>query len=519
MKNTRRFPSKYLFFLCALVVVACFHATASGQEPDQAQIGVQNQTNAFFKLAVDPLAKVLFYPLGGQQGIPLIVLTLFAGGVFFTLRLGFVNVLLFRHAFAVVRGRFGEGKHGELTHFQALTSALAGTVGLGNIAGVAVAISAGGPGAIFWMWMTAFLGMSLKFSSCALAHKYRRVSSDDHVVGGPMVYLKEGIGQSFPRLAWLGASLGTLFAILTICAALGAGNMFQMHQTYAAISSTFELHEHVGARLVVAIVLSCFLAVVIIGGIKRIGKITARMVPIMCLGYVGLCFCVLLANFTELPSCLISIVTEAFSLKAGFGGMMGVAILGIKRAAFSNEAGLGSAAIMHATAKTDEPIRQGAVAMLGPFVDTIVVCTMTALVILVTDSGISVGEEVEGITLTARAFASVSPVLPFVLTAFVCVFAYSSIVSWCYYGEISAEFLFGKAVIIPYRIVFVLIALFGPFLELARVIDLSDMLLLSMAFPNIVGMILISGKLVSSKNAYIKSLSSGDVAPEIMRGQ
>ncbi len=446
------------------------------------------------------------------RSIPVIVCVLFLGGFFFTLRYRFINLRLFRHSIDVIRGRYDKPDHeGEVSHFRALTSALSATVGLGNISGVAVAISMGGAGAVFWMWFTAIFGMSLKFSSCTLAQLYRRIGDDGRVLGGPMVYLEMGLKEK--GFAIPGKILAVLFSVLTILAALGGGNMFQSNQTYSLFQSQVMGGQDAPAWApwLFGLLLAIPVGIVIIGGIKRIGEVTARMVPTMCVFYCTVCATIILLNATEVPAMFGSIFGQAFSGDAMFGGFLGVLVQGMRRAAFSNEAGMGSAAIAHAAAKTDEPVREGVVAMIGPFIDTIVVCTMTALAILITGSHLEEG--LEGIEITAAAFGQLGVVVPYILFVAVFVFAFSSVISWGYYGERATEYLFGKGGILPYRAVYVAIVVLGPVLSLQSVLDFSDAVMLSMAFPNIVGMLFLSGKVKGLADDYVARLKSGEMKP------
>ncbi len=455
-----------------------------------------------------------------KEGIPLIIIVLVGGGIFYTFRYGFVNLRLFGHAISIVRGHYDDpNDKGEISHFKALTSALAATVGLGNIAGVALAITAGGPGAIFWMWLTAFFGMSMKFSSCTLAVVYRIFREDSHikggphVIGGPMVYLRVGIKERWPQFAWLGAIFSPVFAVLTIMAAFGGGNMFQTNQTYSVIAEIFQLQDKPILQPIVGIVMMALVGLVIVGGIKRIGDVTAKLVPSMCVGYVFVCLLIVGANYEKIPVMLFSIVDQAFSPEAMYGGFIGVMLQGMRRAAFSNEAGLGSAAIAHAAAKTDEPVREGLVAMLGPFIDTIIVCTMTALAILITEVHL-LTDDMRGISITAQAFASVSDYFPYFLVVAVFVFAYSTLITWAYYGERAVEYLFGRyggTAIGAYRALYLLVAFIGPSLALSSVVTFADMMLLSMAFPNILGMIFLAGKVNELKKDYVRRLKSGEM--------
>ncbi len=500
----------------APLLLMLMHTAAQAQEAADtavaSTVGLQEQIDAVFGWMVDKVfAPVLFFEI---FHIPFIILVLVSGGIFFSTRYRYINIRLFRHAIDVVRGRFDDPNDpGEISHFKALTSALAATVGLGNIAGVAVAISWGGPGAIFWMWLTAFFGMSMKFSSCTLAQVYRQVDADGHVMGGPMVYLKKGIKEQVPSLAWLGTIFGPLFAVLTIMASFGGGNMFQSNQTYAVAREIFHLENYPIFEPIFGVGIAVLVGIVIIGGIKRIGDVTSKLVPAMCIGYIAVCLVIVLANASQVPTILVDIVRQAFNPDAAFGGFVGVLVQGMKRAAFSNEAGLGSAAIAHAAAKTKEPIREGLVAMLGPFIDTTIVCTMTALAILSTGAHLRADDKNVGISITVDAFNSVSPYLSWFLALAVFVFAYSTLISWSYYGERATEFLVGKKGIGPYRIAYVLVAILGPMLSLGSVIDFADMMLLSMAFPNIIGMVFLSGKVKAMKSDYIRRLKAGEMKP------
>ncbi len=486
---------------------------------------LQGGINLCFDVLVSRLDAVLFYkiPTGfDNKAIPLIVLVLLCGGLFFTLRYGFVNVRMFRHCIQVIRGKYDRPEDkGEVSHFQALTSALAATVGLGNIAGVAVAISMGGAGAVFWMWVVAFLGMSMKFTSCTLAQYYRRIKPDGTVLGGPMIYMEDGIRERFPSLAPLGKLLAVVYAVLTILSAFGGGNMFQGNQTFSIIHKQFGIpNQH---AWVVGVILAFLVGIVIIGGIRRVGEVTSKLVPLMCAFYCLVCLTIVAINIAQVPSTFTSIFAEAFSSESIYGGFFGALLIGARRAGFSNEAGMGSAAIAHAAAKTEEPVREGIVAMIGPFIDTIVVCTMTALAILITGSHLDPATgaayaagtaKPEGVELTAQAFASLGSVLPYFLCLAVFVFAYSTMISWSYYGERAVEYLVGQRGIPAYRVIYLIFVILGPILSLQAVIDFSDMLLLSMSFPNIIGMGLLSGLVAKHGRDYISRLKSGAMRPE-----
>lgn len=486
---------------------------------------VQSAINDKVNVVVGFLEKVLFFAIpipATDKSIPMVLLILILGGIFFTIRFGFINIRLFGHSIAVIRGKYDRPEdEGEISHFQALTSALSATVGLGNIAGVAVAIATGGPGAVFWMWFIAVFGMSSKFVSCSFAQLYRRVSADGTVLGGPMIYLEDGIKERYPALAPLGKLFGIMFAVFTMFAAFGGGNMFQGNQTFKILSNEFGVSKDYAWLF--GLILAGLVGCVIIGGIKRIGEVTSKMVPAMCVFYCTVCLIIILKNVGQVPTMIGSIFQSAFSPEAVFGGMIGVLITGARRAAFSNEAGLGSAAIAHAAAKTDEPVREGIVAMIGPFIDTIVVCTMTALTLLITQAHIdpTTGEpfkeavaKQKDIAMTADAFRTLGDWVPYLLCVAVCIFAYSTMISWSYYGERAAEYLFGRRGIKPYRVVFVIAVILGPILSLKAVLDFSDMMLFSMAFPNIIGLIIISGVLKSKVNDYVSRLKSGEMKRE-----
>jgi alanine or glycine:cation symporter, AGCS family len=488
-------------------------------EPAGAMVRIQERIDEAFGDAVSAIAPILFVEVGFEYGIPLIVLVLTLGGVVFTCYYGFPNIRFFRHSFSVIRGRYSNpADHGEVSHFQALTSALSATVGLGNIAGVAVAITLGGPGAVFWMWVVAFLGMSTKFSESTLAQAYRAIGKQEHVLGGPMMYLDAGIRDVLGRTGTfakvLGKVLAIVFALFTITGSIGGGNMFQGNQTFTIISSITGIpadYAWLGG-----LVMAVLVGIVIIGGIRRIGEVTSRMVPAMCLFYVAVCLVIILSNIGQVPAMFVHIFSEAFTPEAGIGGIIGVFIQGAKRAAFSNEAGLGSSAIAHSAARTSEPVREGTVAMLEPFIDTIIVCTMTALTILITHSHLdpATGEPFtspQGVAITMAAFHSLSPWLVYLLAIAVFVFAYSTMITWSYYGERASEYLFGRRAIMPYRFVFLFFVVMGPIVSLGNLIDFTDLLILSMAYPNILGMLILAPKVRAMAHDYATRLRSGQM--------
>ncbi|MCB0414714.1 MAG: alanine:cation symporter family protein [Chlamydiia bacterium] len=474
--------------------------------------GILDKIDGFVgEYIVSYIAAVLFFPVPFIQ-LPLVLFVMVSGGLFFTFRYGFVNIRLFKHSIDVIKGKFDNPKDkGEITHFQALTSALSATVGLGNIAGVAVAIQLGGPGAVLWLWVVAFFGMSMKFSSCTFSQLYRQFDSEGKVLGGPMVYLSKGFSEF--GLPGLGKFLGALFAVLCIFGSFGGGNLFQANQTYELLAGQIPSLRGDVMALIVGIVLAFFAGIVLIGGIKRIATVTSKMVPAMTVFYVTSCLIIIVGNYERIPEMLASIFSQAFNPEAIYtGGFLGVLIQGVKRASFSNEAGVGSAAIAHAAAKTDEPVREGAVAMIGPFIDTHLICTMTSLAILITGAHLDPDLAGKGALITAKAFASIHEVFPILLTIASAVFAYSTIISWSYYGERAWEYLFrNPKSVVYYKLIYIFIIIAGPIISLRNVIDFSDLMILAMAFPNIIGMMFLSKKIVPMIKDYIARLQTGEM--------
>lgn len=437
--------------------------------------------------------------------IPLVVVWLSFGAVFFTLIFRFINFRKVGHAIALLQGKFDKpGEKGEVSHFQALTTALSATVGLGNIASVAVAISVGGPGATFWMIVVGFLGMSLKFVECTLGVKYRKIHADGTISGGPMYYLKEGLAKR--GMKGLGAVLAVFFAVLCVLATVGGGCMFQSNQAFDQFQGYIPLLQGHGFSF--GLVLLVLVAIVILGGIKSIARVTEKIVPFMAALYVLAALVVLMYHFTDIPSAFSLILEGAFSPDALKGGFIGVLIVGAQRASFSNEAGMGSAAIAHSAAKTDEPVSEGVVALLEPFIDTVVICTITALVIIITgyyddQTGL------EGARLTSAAFGSVITWFPYVLIVAIFLFAYSTMISWFYYGLKAWTFLFGEKKIIDasFKILFLGCILVGTSSSLGAVLDFSDMAILSMAIPNIIGLFIMTPEVLQDTKTYFQKVS------------
>ena len=439
--------------------------------------------------------------------IPLLIVWLAFGAFFFTFFFRFINFRAFFHAINIVRGKYDKDDHtGEISHFRALTSALSATVGLGNIGSVAIAIQTGGPGAVFWMVFVAFFGMTSKFVSCTLAQLYRKVNSDGSISGGPMYYLDLGLREKGKVWGILGKFLGVAFALMIMGGAIGGGNMFQANQTAEVITHVIDLQDEGtiwNARLVIGLILATAVAIVILGGIKRIAVVTSRVVPLMCGMYMLAGWYIIITNFSQLPETVALIFRMAFTDNAVYGGIIGVMVKGIQRGGFSNEAGLGSAAIVHAAAKTDEPVREGMVAMLGPFIDTVLVCSTTALVVIITgtwnDPAIVAQGGNVGVSITSAAFGSTISWFPYVLTVSIVLFAYSTMISWCYYGERGWIYLldhFGKErglkTVAVFRFVFIAAIVWGAVEKLQHVLDFADMMILSVALPNILGGIILA---------------------------
>lgn len=445
------------------------------------------------------------------SGIPIIVLWLLLGAVFFTLRMGFINLRGFRHAIQVTRGLYDNpDDEGEVSHFQALASALSATVGLGNIAGVAIAVAMGGPGAVFWMIVAGFLGMSSKFVECTLAQIYRVKRPDGRVLGGPMAYLDAGLTEL--KMKPLGKVLAIMFAVLCIGGSFGGGNTFQVSQSLGIVRTQIPMFDQM--PWLYGLLMSVLVGVVILGGIKRIAATAEMIVPLMCGVYVLACLFILVMNIDVLPTAFGRIVGEAFTPAAGFGGFVGVLVTGIRRAVFSNEAGVGSASIAHSAAKTEYPVREGIVALLEPFIDTIVVCTMTGLVIVVTGAfedpaNYDVIAGAEGAALTARAMAGEISWFPWVLTVAVFLFAYSTMISWSYYGERCFVYLFGDRASTTYKILYIVFVFLGSVITATNILNFGDLMILSMGVPNILGLLLLSGVVKRQLDSYMTELRSG----------
>ncbi len=488
---------------------------ASSNAENGTKLGFEATVDSFFgEYVVTPLANLLFWPIPGLD-IPLVVAWLLAGSLFFTLRMRFVNFRLFRHAIDLVRGRYDKpDSPGEVSHFQALTTALSATVGLGNIAGVAIAVGTGGPGATFWMILIGLLGMSAKFTECTLGQKYRRTRPDGRLMGGAMFYLSKGLEDL--NLKHLGGLLAGLFCLLCIGGSFGGGNAFQVVQSLTQIKTVVPFLNNF--PWVYGIVLTLLVGLVILGGIKSIARVASRIVPIMCGVYLLACLVILGLKASAIPSAVILIFESAFTPDAAYGGFIGVLIIGVKRAVFSNEAGIGSAAIAHSAAKVEHPVEEGVVALLEPFIDTVVVCTMTALVIIITGAYLDPANQElintdQGGGLTSAAMGSVIPWFPYVLAAAVFLFAFSTMISWAYYGERCWAWLFGDSSSMIYRLLFLFFTFLGSILTATNVLVFSDLMILGMAFPNILGLLLLSGFVRKDLDSYEAKLKNGEIQP------
>ncbi len=443
--------------------------------------------------------------------IPFIVIWLVFGAIFFTFKMNWINFRGLRHAGDLIKGKYDKPNDpGEVSHFQALATALSATVGLGNIAGVAIAISVGGPGATFWMILAGLIGMTSKFVECSLGCKYRKINEKGEVAGGPFYYLYEGLRNWGNGWGSLGRTLAIIFTILTIGASLGGGNMFQANQAYNQVATQFPSLE--AYRAVFGVVLALLVGIVIIGGIKSIAKVTDKVVPFMSGLYVLVSLIIIGMNFDQLGVVFGHIFDGAFNASSLKGGFIGVLVIGFQRAAFSNEAGIGSAAIAQSAAKTDKPMTAGFVAMIEPLIDTVLVCTMTSLVLIFTGFG-NGAEGVEGSRLTTLAYSREIPWFGMVLMVAIVLFAFSTMISWSYYGLKGWKFIFGESNIsdYSYKLLFCVFIVIGASSNLGAVMTFSDMMILGMALPNILGLLLLSSEVRRDLKDYFNKIKSGEI--------
>lgn len=536
-------------FMILYLLPFCLNSQQESSEPGWGQ-----RIDQQFQPIADAWEGIVLYPLTiGDFQIPIVLLLLVLGATFFTIYFGVPGVRRFPLAINTVRGLYDEleapeghgvekaevnivegdlpdtirdeSKQGEVSHFQALATAVSGTVGLGNIAGVAVAIAVGGPGATFWMIVCGLIGMSSKFVECTLGVKYRDVGPDGTVYGGPMYYLRKGLKER--GVGGLGKVLAVLFAVLCVGASFGGGNAFQSNQAATQLSSLIGLNFQT-AGFWIGIGLALVVGVVIIGGIKRIAQVTEKVVPFMAVIYVIAALVIIFAHYQYIGTAFGLIFEGAFNPMAGLGGLLGVLITGFQRAAFSNEAGAGSAAIAHSAVRTKYPASEGVVALLEPFIDTVVICTMTALVIIffnmdgsnvqgVFNYGSSVGSSVlvnetgeylGGVDLTSMAFDSVIPNFSFVLTIAIILFAFSTMISWSYYGLQSWKFLFGRGkwADLAYKVLFLLFVVIGASTTLNAVIKFSDAMILALVFPNMLGLFFLFPKVREELKSYLQAI-------------
>ena len=507
-------------------------------------LGLDEKIDKAFGNATGWFVETIFYaiPFSDTVKIPWVLIVLILGALYFTLYFKFINFRGFFTSIGIVRGKYDdledgghvessdvfpdshedilgdnpetirvEGEHdGEVSHFQALTAALSATVGLGNIAGVAVALSLGGPGATFWMIVAGFLGMSSKFVECTLGVKYREIGEDGTVYGGPMYYLKKGIKGNFGKI------LAVVFAIMCIGGSFGGGNMFQVNQAFEMVQSVTggETSFLAGYGALFGLVMAVLVGIVIIGGIKKIATVTEKIVPFMVAVYVLAVIAVLVMKIDLVPKAFGQIFTGAFTFAGVSGGFVGILIQGFQRAAFSNEAGIGSASIAHAAVKTKHPASEGLVALLEPFIDTVVVCTMTALMLIVSNMDGEVMEYgvkvTKGVEATSKAFEMSISWFPWVLTIAVVLFAFSSMISWSYYGFQAWTFLFGKSKMVgnAYKVIFCLFVKIGGAISLGSVIDFSDAMIFAMLVPNMIGLFFLAPKVKEELKKYMEKIKA-----------
>ncbi len=539
---------KYLLsFVLIIMGVSLFAQQQEEKKEKKEDLTVSQRIDQAFTPMVKTLDKLLFLdpfsligiyddqvyddngqPVIDENGEPvtaplkLIVLWLLAGGLFFTFYLKFIGLRGIKHAIDIIKGKYAKkDTKGEVTPLQSVTTALSATVGMGNIAGVALAIGIGGPGATFWMIIAGLLGMSLKFAECTLGIKYRKIDKDGNTSGGPMYYLKYGLQKKGKKMGKFGVFLAFLFAITVMGGSVGGGNMLQANQAFHQLVIFFPAIEHYGA--IYGVFLAILVGFVIIGGIKSIGKVTEKIVPLMAGIYILASLIIIGMNIQNTGHAFTLIFTSAFAPEAIKGGIIGVLIFGIQRGAFSNEAGMGSSAIAHSASKNNEPVSEGIVASIEPFVDTIIICTMTALVLIF--SGYAEDTQgLAGVQLTSAAFGSAISWFPYILLVAVTLFAFSTIVSWSYYGLKGFDYLFGsmgekyfgsrKITNRIFQVSFLIFVIIGSSTDIFTVMDFSDMMILAMAIPNLLGMFILAPEIKRDLNAYWKRLKSGELDRE-----
>lgn len=510
----------------SLALMTCLSISPAGARAGT----IDESINATVATVTEPFVSFIFSSFPGTN-FPWIVLWLIIAATIFTFYFGFVQFRAFALAIALVRGDYAKPEDaGEVSHFQALSTALSGTVGLGNIAGVAVAVSVGGPGATFWMIIAGLMGMASKFTECTLGVKYRNEYPDGTVSGGPMYYLSKGLAEK--GYVTLGRAMAMIFAVFCILGSFGAGNMFQANQMHAQIvnvtggdSSMFNGNGWLTGLIMAALVFS-----VIVGGIKSIAHFAERIVPFMALVYLTAGLAILIMEYDRVPAAIGQIFEGAFTGLGVAGGLIGALIQGFRRAAFSNEAGIGSASIAHSAVRTNEPVTEGFVSLLEPFIDTVVICTMTALVINVTNvlqfdpqtglyvwnaelGRIATVDNLTGVELTSRAFENAFSWFPYVLALAVILFAFSTMISWSYYGLKAWTYLFGegKRIELAYKTLFCLFVIIGAAMNLGAVIDFADAAIFAMALVNIAGLYVLMPVVKREMNGFLARIASGEI--------
>ena len=539
LKIQRNFMVRSLRLLAFILFVLSSNALSAQQK------GLDRRIDEAFKPFSDFITNVVFFEVFGT---PFVLILLVGSALFFTLYFGFPNIRYFGTAINVVRGKYDEleaeghgveksevsivegdvkgtirdeSQEGEVSHFQALATAVSGTVGNGNIAGVALAIALGGPGATFWMIICGLLGMSTKFVECTLGVQYRDVDEDGTVYGGPMYFLKKGLSNK--GFAKLGKVVAALFAVFCIGGSFGGGNAAQSNQATIVIKELFGLDSTM-AGTIIGLVIAAVVGVIIIGGIKRIASVTEKVVPLMAVMYILACLYIIGSNFTLVDDAISQIITQAFKPKAiGVGGVIGVLLIGFRRAAFSNEAGAGSASIAHSAVKTKYSASEGLVALLEPFIDTVLICTMTALVIVIYNMGgvfdyggdgsgvvLIDGMPYEGAGITSKAFANYIPYSNVFLTIAVVLFAVSTMISWSYYGLQSWKFLFGRGQImdLTYKFLFLLFIIVGAAASMDSIWAFSDAMIFAMVFPNMIGLYFLFPEVKQQLKRYLKAIKN-----------
>lgn len=508
--------TRFIRFLAAFAACSAFAARAATAQ------SIDDTVNEIFLASTGWFVNFIFAPIPGT-GFSWIVAWLVIAASVFTLYFGFIQFRVWRHSIQLVSGKYSDPNDaGEVSHFQALATALSGTVGLGNIAGVAVAVSIGGAGATFWMILAGLLGMASKFTECTLGVKYRNEYADGTVSGGPMYYITKGFAErGIPG----GKPLAVLFAIFCVLGSLGGGNMFQANQAHQQLAGVFGQYP----GWITGVVFAAIVFAVIIGGLKSIAQVTERIVPLMGVLYVGTALIILLMNYDMIGWAFGQIFSGAFTGNGIAGGMIGALIQGFRRAAFSNEAGVGSAAIAHSAVRTKEPITEGFVSLLEPFIDTVLICTMTALVIIITgqlttdpvtglyilgeNGQIVTASGASGVGLTSAAFGSALPWFPYVLVVAVLLFAFSTMISWSYYGLKAWTYLFGegKKQEMTFKVMFCIFVVIGAAASLGPVIDFSDAAIFAMAVVNIIGLYVLMPVVKHELNSYLARLQSGEI--------